>query len=384
MMQISMSNDRICREAVVESAQLTQDAFLGSEESSFSFYKILPSDNVRLEPDWPSLNLIHVAQNIQFLEGGSADEVSIDMLSCALLKHGANPLPQGVDWTSLAGQVSIQYMRQFKRDGNRRLKMKAQRANFFLRDLIDLKLDESANVLARRSLSDVFPWDWLLFEDGEVIVDSSTGLNVRFRRTSDKEIGFRLGLPTQIDLLSKRRLAISSCYSNGWWDWDLDSEPVWRPHSWPVVLAFTHEGDTYCLDSKGALFLFGSELPLLRLPVTTAWRARLVDGRIFVSELSEPRRLTVLDTDGWQVSVIDGGPVLLLNDLCKVGETYYAIDKMQGSVFSYDANFVPKGRRLSFGKGFGCLYDPIALRFERDTLCVLSWLTGALTEISLF
>jgi hypothetical protein len=123
---------------------------------------------------------------------------------------------------------------------------------------------------------------------------------------------------------------------------------------------------------------------MLSLPVNMVWRARFVEGKVFVSDWSEPRRLTVLDTDGWQISVIDTGPVLLTNDLCKVGNTYYVIDKMQGRVFSYDRNFSPKDSRMSFGKGPGCLYDPITLRFHRGNLSILSWLTGSLTEIRLF
>jgi len=325
-----------------------------------------------------------MAQQIQASENGVGSEADIDLLSCALLAHGASPLPQGVDWMLLADQLSILYMQQFHKNGSRRLKMKAARANFFIRDLIDLELDESAYVLTRRSFGECYPWDWLPFEDGEVMVDSAPELNVRFRKVCGSEFGFRLGLPTQMDLLAERCIAISSCYSNGWYAWCLEDRPVWHMHSRPVVLAFSYEGGIHYLDNGGSLFLLGHELPLLRLPVTTAWRARLVEGRVFVSDLSEPRRLTVLDTDGWQISVIDSGPVLLANDLCKVGETYYVIDKMQGRVFSYDANFVPRGARMSFGKGAGCLYDPITVRFHRGNLCVLSWLTGALTEISPF
>lgn len=363
---------------------LAPSAFLNLDESSFSFYTYLPRDRVCLAPEWPSVDLIQLARQMQASESGTGSEAEIDLLSCALLAHGASPLPPGLDWPLLADQLSILYMQQFKRNGNRRLKMKAARANFFLRDLIDLERDESAQVLARRSFGEFYPWDWLPFADGEVMVDSSPALNVQYRKTCGDITGFRLGLPTQVDILAERRLAISSCYSDGWYQWGMEGKPVWQMHSRPVTLAFSHEGRTYYLDNSGSLFLLGTELPLLRLPVTSAWRARYVDGKVFVSDWSEPRRLTVLDPDGWQISIVNSGPVLLTNDLCKVDETFYVIDKMQGRVFSYDANFAPKGERMSFGKGAGCLYDPIALRFHQGNLCVLSWLTGALTEIGLF
>jgi hypothetical protein len=262
--------------------------------------------------------------------------------------------------------------------------MKAARANFLLRDLIDLDVNRSEQVLGYRSFGKCYPWDWLPLDSGEVLVNSAPEFNVLFQRAPGGQDGFRLGLPTQIDMLGTRRFSVTSCYSNGWYQWCLGDNPTWHSHLRPVVLVFYFQGETYYLDNAGYVFLLGSELPYLRLPVASAWRARFVDGKVFVSDWCAPRRLTVLDTDGWQISVIDTGPVLLTNDICKAGDTYYVIDKMQGRVFSYDSNFSPKDSRMSFGKGVGCLYDPIALRFHRGNLNVLCWLTGSLTEISLF
>ena len=363
---------------------LSVNCFINLEESSFSFYEYLPSDNLSLGSDWPSLDLIQVARAICILDSHSVVESNIDLLSCGLLGHGSNLLPAGFDWPFLADQLSILYMRQFGGGGSRRLKMKAARANFLLRDLIDLDANWSQQVVGYRSFGRSYPWDWLPLDSGEVLVNSAPEFNVRFQTTRGKQAGFRLGLPTQIDMLTTERLSVTSCYSNGWYQWCLGGTPSWCPHLRPVVLVFCFQGETYYLDNAGYVFLLGDQLPHFRLPVASAWRARFVDGKVFVSDWSAPRRLTVLDTDGWQISVIDTGPVLLTNDLCKVGDTYYVIDKMQGRVFSYDRNFSPKDSRMSFGKGAGRLYDPIALRFHRGNLNVLCWLTGSLTEINLF
>lgn len=355
------------------------------EGGSFQYYQLLPSDGLALEDDWPAADLVGIGTSLS-LPGGveRGNESDIDALVFALLAHGAMPLPDGVDWKSLADRLSLLYANQLKSDGSRALRMKAARANFFLRDLLDISMCSTAAILHERRFPDGFVWDWLPWTGGEIIADSRNR-NIHYRPGPERDWqSVSMGLPTQMDIVEGRRVAVTSCYSDGWYKWTPDDRAQFFEHHCPVVLAFDFQGDGFFLDRHGAVFREGYPQPHVRLPVDTVWRARLVDGRVFVSDWSEPGRLSVLDTDGWQISAIDSGPVLLTNDLCKVGETYYVIDKMQGRVFSYDANFVPKGERMSFGKGAGCLYDPITLRFHQGNLCVLSWLTGALTGISPF
>ena len=354
------------------------------EGGSFQYYQSLPSDDLALEADWPAADLRAIGR-ILSAPGGveQGNESDIDALVFALLEHGAMPLPDGVDWKSLADRLSLLYARNLKPDGSRALRMKAARANFFLRDLLDISIGGTA-FLRERRFPDGFVWDWLPWGDGEIIADSRSK-NIHYRSSLERDWqSLSAGLPTQMDIVSAGSVAVASCYSDGWYKWALDGRAQFSPHHCPVVLAFDCQGDGFFLDRRGAVFREGCSQPHACLPVDTVWRARLVDGKVFVSDWTEPKRLTVLETDGWQISVIDSGPVLLTNDLCKVGESYYVIDKMQGRIFSYDANFVPKGQRMSFGKGPGCLYDPITLRFHQGNLCVLSWLTGALTEISPF
>lgn len=351
---------------------------------SFEYYQLLPSDNVTLEDGWPSTDLQSIGgilSSPNVVE--QANEIDIDALVMALLAHGAEPLPGNVDWKSLADRLSRLYARQLKPGGSRALRMKAARANFYLRDLLDIAAGKAA-VLDERHFPEGFVWDWLPWNDGQIIVDSREK-NVHFQAGSGRAWqSASMGLPTQMDIVSAGHVAVTSCYSDGMYKWAPNQCAQFVPHRSPVVLAFDFQGDCFLLDRQGGVFREGHSKPHLCLPVDTVWRARMVDGKVFVSDWSEPCRLVVLDTDGWQTSIIDSGPVLLTNDLCKVDESYYVIDKMQGRVFSYDANFGSKGERMSFGKGAGCLYDPITLRFHQGNLCVLSWLTGALTEIGLF
>lgn len=355
------------------------------ENGSFQYYRLLPSDDLALEADWPATDFRGIGASLSSPGGvEQGNESDIDALVFAMLAHGGRPLPDGVDWKSLADRLSLLYARQLKADGSRALRMKAARANFFLRDLLDISVDKNDAVIHERRFPDGFVWDWLPWNDGEIISDSRSE-NIHYRSGPGRNWqSLSAGLPTQMDIVSAGSVAVSSCYSDGWYKWIPGEGAKLVPHHCPVVLAFVFQSDSFFLDRYGAVFREGYRQPLVRLPVDTVWRARLVDGKVFVSDWSEPRRLTVLDTDGWQISVIDSGPVLLTNDLCKIGETYYVIDKMQGRVFSFDANFAPIDARMSFGKGAGCLYDPITLRLHQGNLCVLSWLTGALAEISPF
>lgn len=355
------------------------------EGGAFQYYHLLPSDDLALASDWPVVDVRDIGAQLSAPSGvEQGNERDIDALVLAMLAHGGNQLPDGIDWKSLADRLSLLYARQLKADGSRILRMKAARANFFLRDLLDISVDKDEVVLGERRFSNSFVWDWLPWHDGEIIADCR-GDNVHYRSGLEHDWqSLPAGLPTQMDSLPGAGVAVASCYSDGWYKWIPGVSVEAFPHDCPVVLVFDFQGDCFFLDRNGSVFRQGHLQPMLSLPVDMVWRARFVDGKVFVSDWSEPRRLTVLDTDGWQISVIDSGPVLLTNDLCKVGDTYYVIDKMQGRVFSYDRNFSPKDSRMSFGKGPGCLYDPITLRFHRGNLSVLSWLTGALTEISLF
>jgi hypothetical protein len=354
------------------------------EATSFNFYNVLPSDNPNLSFDWPTIDLTEIATKLSvpgIIEKGN--EHDIDTFIFALLAHGTKPLPEGIDWVCLATRFSFLYARQLKSEGLRSLRMKAARANFFLRDLLDTFVIKDTIILNERHFSNKYVWDWLPWHEGEIIIDSCDN-NAHYRNNlkQDWQSHFA-GLPTQIDSLSDG-LAVSSCYSNGWYKWipGISIEQV--TNNYPVVLVFNFQEDCFFLDRNGSLFWKKQSNPILSIPVNSVWRARFVDDKIFVSDWSEPGRLTIVDTAGWKISKIDTSPVILTNDLCKVNDTYYVVDKMQGRVFSYDNNFVLKDMRMSFGKKFGSLYDPITLRFHHGNLHILSWLTGSLTEVSLF
>lgn len=357
---------------------------LSPAESSFDFYSLLPSDAVALSLEWPKLALKAIGERLELsgaVEAGDAN--ALDALTLALMAHGASVLPEGPDWNALARRLSHLYARNLKSDGVRGLRMKAARANYFLRDLIDFGRLETDGVLSERRYAQGFVWDWLPWQDGEILADSGDK-NVVYNQVDGSRQALRLGLPTQIDCLQAGRLAVTSCYSDGWFSWSPGAGAMLHEHNRPVVLAFDFGEESFFLDRDGILYRAGQSLPVVKIPVDAVWRARLVGSTVFVSDWSTPGYLTMLEMEGLRVSQVDCAPVLLTNDICMVGDTYYVIDKMQGRVFAFDTNFSLRSARLSFGKGRGRLYDPITLRAHDGKLFVLSWLTGALASIGLF
>ncbi|MDO8877149.1 MAG: hypothetical protein Q7V40_13730 [Pseudolabrys sp.] len=336
-----------------------------------------------LGADWPSLDLKDLGGRLDGVTFGSLVEEDIDPLSLALLALGENSLPPGIDWHGIATQLSLLYAFHLKPGGERRARMRAARANFYLRDRIDAEAPECPDLIDERRFPQPFVWDWLPLPEGELVADSSE-LNVSYRGRDGAAASARMGLPTQIDSLGSGRYSLSSCYSDGWYEWTGPDCHEFHGHPRPVVLVFAVHGGVHFLDRDGAIYRAGTGEKVARIGVEAVWRARLVGTNIYISDWGDPRVLTVVDTNTWSYDRIGTGPVLLTNDICKIGDRFYVIDKMQGRVFSFDDGFKPLDARMSFGKGRGELFDPITLRVHQGNLCVLSWLTGALATIRPF
>lgn len=356
---------------------------LDDSNGSFGYYQLLPGDRPSLGADWPRIDLKELGGRLDGVTFGSLAEADIDALSLALLALGENGLPPDIDWEGIATQLSLLYAFHLKPGGERRVRMKAARANFYLRDRIDAALLLCLDLIDERRFQRPFVWDWLPLPEGELVADS-TDLNVSYRSTDGATASARMGLPTQIDSLGGGRYSLSSCYSDGWYEWVGPGRHQFHRHPRPVVLVFAAQDEAYFLDRDGVIYRAATGAEVVRIGVEAVWRARLIDTSLYISDWGDPRILTVVDTNTWSYGTVGTGPVLLTNDICKINNRLYVIDKMQGRVFSFDDQFRPLDARMSFGKGHGKLFDPITLRVHQDNLCVLSWLTGALATIRPF
>lgn len=356
---------------------------LDDGNGSFGYYQLLPGEGPLLCADWPRIDLPALGARLSREAFDAIAEKDIDALSLALLALDGESLPGDIDWHGVARRLSLLYSHELKPGGERRLRMKAARANYYILDRLDAAAPDCPDLIDERRLERPFVWDWMPLPEGELVADSSE-LNVSYRGRDGAAASARMGLPTQIDPIGGGRYALSSCYSDGWYEWGPPDRHTLHSHPRPVVLVFVAKDELHFLDRAGFIYQAKCGREVAHIPVEAVWRARLIDTSIYVSDWGEAEILTVVDTRDWRYERIDIKPVLVTNDICKAGDRFYVLDKMQGHVFSFDAQFKPVASRMSFGKGRGKLFDPITLRVHQGNLHALSWLTGALATIRPF
>ena len=139
--------------------------------------------------------------------------------------------------------------------------MRAARVNYFLRALTaPLSPDLPPNIQSS-TLPGRYIWDFIYFKDNFVYVDSQS---LNFHPSvllSDQ--AFNAGLPTQIDLLNPSELSITSCYSNGSYQYSLILCSLLIS-----LLTYPSFYSSFCnikyyLDRSGNLYSDSSSIPLL-------------------------------------------------------------------------------------------------------------------------
>ncbi len=360
---------------------LSAKNFIEDCASSFGYYSLLPTDNFELSADWPDVNLLEIATCL--IGERNIVESQVDALTLALLLRRNEPLPTGVNWVDLADRLCVLFSSLMSIPAQRRFRMKSARANYFLRDLLDADLEVRGDVVSSRIVSTVFPWDWCSFADRDVIVDCADK-NIHFKTKCEGEVCFRAGLPTQVDRLANA-FVFGSCYSNGWTTSDdLGGSLQFHDHGMPVLLVAEHGDDVYGVDAQGSLFVVNVGRSVTSVTSVSLGRARMIGGCVYLLDWARPREVVRIELDGFRKEVIDISPVIVANDICKVNDRFYLVDKLQGRIFSFDERFQFIESCMGFGKAPGRLYDPIALRVHNGNIAVLSWLTGALATIRPF
>lgn len=354
---------------------LTFEAFTNAEQDSLFWYDVLPGDGASVS-GIPDTRTIGRLLN-DLLTAREPKPGDIDILAGRLLGYD-EPLKPLNAWQSLARRMSHTMAEQLTADGNRSLRMRAQRLNYYIETLIADSPSESDRqlLIAERTLVGMKPWDFLEHQ-GATWWISSGAPNV-YRDNGARLEHWTAGLPTQIDPLPDGRLSVGSIYSNGAL---LYGENGWSEltHQHPVPLVFEYDGTRCFLDHSGQVWRDTPRQPIGRVSCRQVHFARHFDGILYCLDNSDYGHITMFDMASHLSRRQTVLPVQVCNDIVVDDECCYLIDKQQGSIFRFDPDFSYVSRALSFGRGENRLLDPVGLRICNGRLLVTSWLANKVT-----
>lgn len=359
---------------------VTFERFSNAEQDSLHWYDLLPGDGITVckMPDTPSVDQLRN----ELLAAEVMQANDIDLLAAHLLGH-PHPLGSPARWKALAQRLSQTMAEQLTVRGNRALRMKAQRLNYYIEALIaDPPSQQDRQLVAvERTLPGIKPWDHVEHL-GATWWLSSGSPNI-YRKDDSTQQQWTLGLPTQLDPLSTDRLAAGSIYSNGAHiycagDWGN------LAHDAPVPLVFEHDSELFFLDHFGHVWRDQPRQRIGRVACEQVHFARYFNGLVYCLDNSDYGHITTFDMSDGHAVRHSVQPVQVCNDLVVTEEYCYLIDKQQGSVFKFDRHFRFLERRLQFGRQDTQLLDPVSIRMTGKHLQVVSWLSQKLTRLRVF
>lgn len=346
---------------------ITVAQFLARPLEALSFYDILPSDGVVLVDSPVIPPVANILAQLR-ISDSDIDEQLLDAALLALLSAPDLDTEAAVEAADHVSRLYSALLAGGKRDRGRRMKL--QQVNFFLRDLIDRDADATGTA---ETIASAAPWDWLPLDGGAISIVSGSG-GLRWTQAG-RAVSADVGYPSQLDRIDAERVSVGSIFSAGATIWTTGGLiPV--QHERPVVIVLHWAGRDLAVSYDGAIFDLARGDIQGYLDVQQVDRIRQFGSTLVVSDWSRPDQVTVCDLEGLRQERVPLAPVILLNDICKVGERYYVICKQQGRVFAFDSSFGYLDERLSFGRGARQLFDPLSLRFYDGILQIRNWVTA--------
>jgi len=358
---------------------LDQSTFLTKELNSHTFFEDLPSDGFHISG--VTIDKITCEGKITELLNSDFDAIQEHTLNELLigLANNFSVMRPSDRLHRLANHLSLSYARLLKGKQKRSLRMKLQKCNFYLRDLLDR--DRVPEFLGEKHLGVTSPWDWLVIPQGEILITSDDE-NVHVNQAG-KTYKTKCGLPSQVDLLGDGRISIGSIFSNGGYLLE-EGRFQFVEHNAPIVLFFLLKKDLCFLDYHGGIFSEHDRKKLIALDLFEVSRVRQLQDQLYMFDWTEPHAVLVFNLKTQCQRKIFLENILLGNDICEADRCMYLLDKQQGYVFKFDFNFTLSERRLSFGKAPGRLYDPIAVRVYDGKLHILNWISHKFVYVNAF
>lgn len=359
--------------------KLSIEAFLSRPFDPLHYYNVLPSDDLRIDGARPAGPVSALREQLLATQPGAEAIPLMDALSIALINE-FDSLAGDENWRPLADRMAEWYACMLRPGGSKPVRMRAQLLNFFLRDVLDA--GRSTGEATSEQIEALCPWDFLRLP-GEDIWITNDSENVIRQRRDGTEVRLRCGLPTRLDSLADGRIGVHSLYSNGGWLID-GEQTIEVPHDTPIILFFLRAGRLHFIDFSTRVFDATVRRQLAGPFLEQAHFARMVGDRLFLIDCCQIGRLYEFNAEPLTMSRHEIAPILICNDLCRAGDRFYAVDKEQGCVFSFDDRFNFLESRLAFGRAPGRLWDPVAIRNVNGRLQVLNWFTGSLVTLDPF
>lgn len=357
------------------------------------FYDYLPSDQNN-SPSENGVSFDELAKSLQNIEKTVApNEVNIDDLivsisGITIFFDNTRLESLVVDWDHILEKLGRYYSLILLSEADRKLRMYIQKLVFFVNSYISKNMTvDTECVLKKLQLQHVWDWYYCDLEDAEYCIVSTNNVAENFIKKIDGVAPVKLhaGLPTQIDRIKPSVLHIGSSYSDGGFVYDASENfATHYDENSPVILKLIYRGEYLVVYNNGTIQKGDTVHTFPSL--TNISKARAFNDKLILSDWSLPGKILFLDLATFQVELIDVAPIIIANDFLyeEALDCYYMIDKEQGSVFKFSSSFNYEGKRLSFGRGVGRLYDPISIRKYKNKLAILSWVNGEINIMEPF
>ncbi len=362
--------------------EISLAAYAEGKRNALTWYDLLPGDGVAIT----SIGDERTAEEIaaRMLDGESfADSRALDVLTAKLINDNqlSGPLET---WISLTSEISRRMAANLNPGGDRALRMRYQRLVYCLRTIIErsIEIDPESHGLTEWILPGTKPWDQLRCARGQWWITSDEQ-NIHFMDDQGGERHWSIGLPTQLDALGTEAVAVGSLYSNGATIFE-NGDWSYLAHDAPVVLVFELDRRRLFLDFHGKIWFDRPRSLFLDCNVRQVHFARRFDASVYLLNNGDFGQITIADLGQRTTRRVAVAPLEVCNDLVKLEQTHFLIDKQQGGIFKYDLDWNFEERILRFGRQFGEIMDPVSIRYHKGRLQVVSWLNGKVTEVDAF
>jgi hypothetical protein len=355
------------------------------------WYDTLPGDTVSIPSIPHGIGASDLVRRLNRCADIAKEERAIDHLAALLLNQPPALEPsEHTVYQTLAKTLSCLMSENLTTSGSRPLRMKAQRLLYYIQMVLSLSEKNNTHSLPSTNIEEHTlnlekPWDFLPTDQGAWSVSCDRDVNIHHYQPNHvtPHQSLRNGLPTQINKFSENGICFGSIYSNGA---SLLHNGSWEQltHEHPILLYFHYEGTGYFLDHFSNLYEATPRRKTQQFALTQVHFARFYGDTLYLMNNGDFSHISSYNMKTGDFLRINTAPVMVCNDMVETENRFYLIDKQQGSIFAFNKQWEYLTKRLSFGRGYGQLLDPVSIQLYKDRLYTVSWLSGKLTILSPF